>query len=310
MYNYIEQQLASWQLAKTNYDRLALAERRKISLGDLTVGIQNNPERIRSTGASVDAESVKKRACFLCAANRPEEQFAAEIEPGWDLLVNPYPIFPVHFTIVYGSHEPQDAPPLDMASFAEKLPGTAVFFNGAKAGASAPDHLHCQAVLKDELPLLRLAEELHPDSESGWMLSSDSGKDLPFVFISCVIRPDLEGMRLLAAIPNVCGIDSESGVPDRGLVNTFFWIDASGILRVLIVPRRAHRPSCYFKEDPEKRVISPGAIDMAGIIVAPRKEDFNSISEAELREIYSEVAYSADIPESILEPLSDIERFR
>lgn len=295
-------------MAKTNYDRLALAERRNFNIGDMPVSVQFNPGRILSTAAKVDSESISNRPCFLCRANRPTEQMAGDIDPEWSLLVNPFPIFPVHFTIVSKSHEPQSAPPIDMASFAEKLPETTVFFNGAKAGASAPDHLHCQAVLKSELPLLKIAERYHSVKESGWMLSSDFQLDLPFIFISCVIRPDFEGMRLLAAIPEVTGIDKISGLKDPGLVNTFFWTDDSGIMRALIIPRKAHRPSHYFKEGNDRRVISPGAIDMAGIIITPRKEDFTSVSSQEIKEIFNEVAFADSIPEAVIAPLADIKR--
>ena len=203
----IEQQLAIWPLAKLNYDALAKTERRKVALGNFEMAVQCNPSRIVSTGAKTDKESIAGRPCFLCRANRPKEQITTEILPGWELLVNPYPILPVHFTIASTTHKPQESVPFDIVELAESLPGMAVFFNGARAGASAPDHLHLQAVLKDELPLLRLVEQLHPAIEPGIKTSSDFDVRLPYFIVSGVVAPDDSGMSALAA-----GIDRKSVV--------------------------------------------------------------------------------------------------
>ena len=279
----IEAQLAVWPEARTNFFRLQEAERKPLKLGDLDAAVQYNPARIRSTGAKVDPKSVAARPCFLCAENRPKEQFAVGFGEGWQLLVNPFPILPVHFTVVSTEHRPQDEIPLEMASMAEKAPDLAFFFNGARAGASAPDHLHVQAVLSSELPLLRLAEKHHPASRGGFMKSEETGLDLPFSWISAVVTPDPEGMLTLATIPTICGTDPETGKPDRGLVNAFFWMGREGLLRALVIPRRAHRPQCY----PEM-MISPGAIDMAGLLISPRKEDFDRLDADTAAQIYAD----------------------
>ena len=146
MLEFIDGQLAEWPLARENYQALGKTERRSLQLGDLIVGIQHNPARIVSTGAKTDAKSLAERPCFLCKKNRPPQQVGINIAEGWELLLNPYPIFPTHFTIVSTSHRPQEGFPLDMVTMAEKLPGHTVFFNGKLSGASCPDHLHCQAV--------------------------------------------------------------------------------------------------------------------------------------------------------------------
>lgn len=296
----IEQQLACWPLAKMNFDNLRQISRKPLQLGDFHVTAQLNPARIRSTGADVSKEAVSKRECFLCSANRPAEQMSAPWpSEGWELLINPYPILPVHFTIVSSRHEPQEEIPFDMAEMAESAPSLAIFFNGARAGASAPDHLHCQAVLKSELPIVRLVEECHPSSRKGWISSEEFGRDLPFHFLSAVITPDLEGMSALAKTAKAFGIDAETGLPDKGLVNAFFWIGSDSLLRIAVIPRRAHRPPHYFREEAERYVISPGALDMAGLLVIPRKEDFERIDTIVAREIYSAVAFPDKLPEEI-----------
>lgn len=281
-------QLALWPLAKENYSALGRVETKVFRLGDFPMMAMHNPARMKSTGAAVDKKSIEERPCFLCRDNRPEQQLQDTILPGWDFLVNPYPILPMHFTIVSTRHVPQSGLPLEAASMAEMMPGMTVFFNGARAGASAPDHLHLQAVMASELPLLRIAEDNHPSGRPGIMSSDYFGLDLPFGFFSAVITPDDCGMRTLAAVAKAEGVDAVSEEPDPGLVNTFLWIDKEGLLRAVVVPRSAHRPSCYFKDEPDKMVISPGALDMAGIMVVPRREDFERLDIDGIKEIYSE----------------------
>lgn len=295
----IEQQLEAWPEARENFSRIKDTSRRVFRLGALNCGAQLNPARIKSTGASIDSKSIEARPCFLCKSNRPRQQITVEWMPGWHLLVNPYPILPVHFTVAATDHKPQDRIPLDMAAMAEAAPDLVFFFNGARAGASAPDHMHVQAVLKSELPLMRIVERYHPASHSGFMSSEQYGVDLPFHFVSAVVTPDAGGMKALALIPGSFGIDATTGEPDRGLVNAFFWIGDNGLLRIAIVPRRAHRPACYDAGESDRLIISPGAIDMTGIIVTPRPQDFLRLSAEKIGQIYSEVAFSDALPGAI-----------
>lgn len=283
MIDYIDAQLAEWPLARDNYQALGRTERRHIQLGDLIVGIQHNPARIISTAAKTDAKTLAERPCFLCKNNRPPQQVGYDIADGWELLLNPYPIFPTHFTIVSKEHQPQEGFPLDMVTMAEKLPGHTIFFNGKSAGASCPDHLHCQAVKTHELPLMQLIEKSHSLDNGRVATHNILGLEVPFGFISVIITPDLEGMQELARIEETIGKEHIS----EGRLNAFVWIDGKGLLRIVSVPRAAHRPGCYGSEE-GKRMISPGCIDMAGVLIAPLKKDYEEISEKEVRKIYSE----------------------
>lgn len=283
MLEFIDEQISEWPLARENYQALGKTERRCLQLGDLTVGIQHNPARIVSTAAKTDAKTLSERPCFLCEKNRPPQQRGVEITDGWELLLNPYPIFPTHFTIVSRQHRPQEGFPLEMIAMAEKLPGHTVFFNGSKAGASCPDHMHCQAVKTCELPLMQLAERTHT-VEKGRSATPDSlCIDVPFEFKSIIVTPDLDGMSTLAEIEAIIGKE----FIQEGKLNAFVWIDGNGLLRICAVPRGAHRPSCYGTEDGQ-RLISPGCIDMAGVLIVPLKKDFESLTEKEVREIYGE----------------------
>ncbi len=256
-------------------------------MGDLTVGIQHNPARIVSTGAKTDAKSLAERPCFLCKKNRPPQQVGIDIAEGWELLLNPFPIFPTHFTIVSKEHQPQEGFPLDMITMAEKLPGHTVFFNGKQAGASCPDHLHCQAVKTHELPLMQLIEKRH-GLDSGKVATNNSlGLDVPFGFVSVIITPDLEGMSELASIESTIGKEYIK----EGRLNAYVWIDGNGLLRICAIPRDRHRPSCYGSEE-DQHLISPGCIDMAGVLIAPLKKDYEGLSEKDVREIYRECSAS------------------
>lgn len=289
--DFIETQLSMWPLAKKNYDALAEVERRQIKVNDYDFFLQYNPARIVSTGANIEKEKIANRKCFLCRNNRPSEQMIGEIIPGWELLVNPYPILPVHLTIVSTEHRPQSHLPKDIVEIATLLPGMAIFFNGAKAGASAPDHLHLQAVLKDELPLIRLVEKVHPESAAMVLPSDSLLPHFPFLFFTGVVRPDDTGFKTLLAGLSIGGSEDGKTLYDHELVNTFFWLSDSGILRFIAIPRTAHRPKCYYAQGDDNRMISPGCIDMAGMLITPRRKDFETLSGDEITKIYSEVAF-------------------
>lgn len=272
-------QLCKWELARINYDALKDCRRRSFALGEFYGALQFNPHRRISTAAPIDPKSIKERSCFLCQRNRPEEQDSEEIIPGWSMLVNPYPILPLHFTIASTHHQRQGSIPFEMASMAERLPGMVVFFNGAKGGASAPDHLHCQAVMKTELPLVNYLES-----------GGDPGK-LPFKIGFGLITPDMEGMIKMNSLLAIKGKDLR-GRLDEELVNAYFWIGDDGLLRICVIPRKAHRPD-FYTSDPcaEGRMVSPGAIDMAGILVLPREQDFNEMTQKEIESTYSQTAW-------------------
>lgn len=298
--SFIERQLAEWPVAATNFARLRDVKRKGLTIGALEIGIQFNPARIISTGAKIDTASIKQRPCFLCASNRDKLQFALDFIDQWELLLNPFPIFPVHFTVAHKNHQLQGTIPLDMASMAEKASDLTLFYNGAHAGASAPDHQHAQAVLTSELPLMRLTEKTHTSDSSSLMFSEETGLDLPFHYVSMVITPDPEGYRLLQRASEAFGVDALTKSPDCGLLNAYFWMDNRGLLRIVIIPRKRHRPACYGTADEHEFLISPGAIDMAGIIITPRQSDYDKITAQDVRNIYADVAFADRLDESII----------
>lgn len=281
----LREQLKVWPLAASNYSVLASTERKRFKICSLSGAFQCNPARIVSTGAAVDKSSIASRPCFLCGDNRPPEQYAIPFSVSgggdWEVLVNPYPILPWHFTVASKSHIPQRGIPLDMIVAAEWLPGAVMFYNGARAGASAPDHLHFQMVLKRELPLINYLE------------SGDDAESLPYQVWHRKVTPDSRGLRIIQEFESFKGIDGMTGEKDSDLVNAFAWMGDDGLLHLAGVPRSAHRPACYSAPEGERLIVSPGAIDVAGLVILPRREDFDRISEDDLTKIYSETMLPA-----------------
>jgi hypothetical protein len=166
-----EDQFRDWALARDNYHQLDEVRVRRVSFPGYNISVQFNPGRITSSAAKVDAKSIEARPCFLCEKNRPAEQQGIPIEDGYIILINPFPIFRRHLTIVSGSHTPQRIAGNfgTMLALARSLPEYVIFYNGPQCGASAPDHLHFQAGNRDS-------------SRLRWMLSvhnSAGGRDSP-----------------------------------------------------------------------------------------------------------------------------------
>lgn len=141
--SFISRQLEAWPEAAARFKALEAVETKRVGGYD----VQFNPARAVSTRAKVDAASIAARPCFLCARNRPKQQIAIEWED-MEILVNPFPIFPGHLTIAAKAHTPQTlrGRAEQMRRLSRELPGYTVFYNGARCGASAPDHMHFQAV--------------------------------------------------------------------------------------------------------------------------------------------------------------------
>lgn len=283
----LREQLKVWPLAAENYAALGKCERKRIRIGGeegFDGALQFNPARAVSTCAKTDAASIKSRPCFLCKENRPKEQYALPYECGpddnpekWEILVNPYPILPFHFTVASVEHRPQGVLPVEaMVSLAEELPNCSIFYNGAGAGASAPDHQHLQIVLKRELPLINYLE------------GGGDPHSLPYSIIYRKATPDGFGQVLIYDFASYHGLYGHDDV-DYKMMNTYIWIGDDGNLHLLGIPRGAHRPGCYYAEGEAQRMVSPGAIDMAGLIILPRKEDFDVMDERDVEKILKEV---------------------
>ena len=170
---FVLDQLSVWPMAASNFRDLKNVETRSLEVGGLEVRLQHNPARIRSSAAKVDKASLQARKCFLCSENRPQEQISMEFEGRkgrkYNILINPYPIFPEHLVIARNTHVPQSIwhrlP--DMTDLARHHPSFTIFYNGPKCGASAPDHFHFQACPRGLMPLENDIDRLLDEKKAG-----------------------------------------------------------------------------------------------------------------------------------------------
>jgi len=290
---FINAQLAEWPLAAANFKALENVEVKEIDMPGMPMKVQFNPARIVSSGAKVDAASLKARKCFLCDANRPSEQRGIAWGGRYTILVNPFPIFPPHLTIPDNSHTLQliKGRIADMARLVSELSGYTVFYNGPKCGASAPDHMHFQAGNSDFLTIGDAVEnaELQTIAEAdGAILSLAAGLPLNVFVIDSTSAESAEIIfdRLYEALPVGEG-DTEP------MMNVLCYATAAGV-RTLVVPRKKHRPSFYGTEGSECMLLSPASVDMGGVFITPRREDFERLDSDIIRRVFDELCLSKD----------------
>ncbi len=257
-----------------------------------TIEAQFNPDRIHSTGAKVDKESIAARRCFLCQDNQPEQQMHLNYRGKFQLCINPYPILHDHFTLPLMAHEPQvlSGHYDDLGDIVNDLPkGMTVFYNGAQCGASAPDHFHFQIARANEIPLQRDLDRYH---------SVDIADDIRLV--DGFVYPLFVAGSIKAAEKVISFLPVADGEPEP----RFNLIARDR--QYIIIPRRKLRPECYYAEGDSNMCISPGAVDMGGLVITPHKKDFDRLSADIICSILQEVALSPDELEPAIEKLKGI----
>lgn len=299
---FFNRQLEMWEDARHRFRDLKHVEVRQLSD---QLKVQFNPARIVSTGAKIDKHTLGERPCFLCERNRPKEQMTKQIDDHFQLLVNPFPILPVHFTIPATKHQPQSIYRHygEMHRLLSLHSELMVFYNGPKCGASAPDHLHFQAGTSGVLPLQtnwqRLSRNLTDiislnDEEKISVLSDFL---VPaFVIISKSEDSDEELFHRLYRSMPMRGDESEP------MMNIIAWRKSDEFISV-VIPREKHRPDAYFAEGEAQMMVSPGALDMAGLIITPREEDFSKINLDKATALLRECGISAEKMEAIISNL-------
>lgn len=305
---FIENQLAKWQTARTNHEALNQIETRRFELAGNTITVQFNPARAVSTCAKVDKSSIEARKCFLCPENKPNEQdeIIISLDEPFSLRINPYPILPGHLTISSLKHQDQVLADKTIRQLPGKLiswleeyfaSGYVLFYNGAKCGASAPDHFHFQAVKQSDVPVIQQWERLMETAVRETEIKTENGNTYSSFQITSYICPIQVFICNHSAdiLPEMINQYLESLPLHEGesepRYNLFAWQDKQRGFTMAYFPREEHRPACYTATRGEQLLVSPGALDMAGLLVTPRKEDFDRITESDITKIYKEVAY-------------------
>ena len=299
---FFNRQLEVWTDARHRFRDLKHVETRQFSD---QLKLQWNPARIVSTGAKIDKKTLGERPCFLCDKNRPKEQMSKQIDEKFHLLVNPFPILPVHFTIPARKHQPQLIYKNygEMHRFISLHSDLMVFYNGPKCGASAPDHLHFQAGTNGILPLQTNWQRLSRNLTDIISLNDEEKISVvrdfivpAFVIISKSAESD-EALfrRLYKAMP-------QRGDETEPMMNIISWRKGEEFISV-VIPREKHRPEAYFAEGDAQFVVSPGALDMSGLIITPREEDFRKLTEEKVLSLLQECGVSEEKMNTIIAKL-------
>lgn len=322
---FVGDQLSRWPLACDNFRALKNVTTRNMTVGGLEVVIQHNPARIISSAAKTDAKSLKQRPCFLCRENRPPEQIFLPFEgrkgKKYDILINPFPIFQDHLVIALAKHQDQSIWKryVDVLDLSRAHPECTFYYNGPKCGASAPDHHHFQAIRRNELPL-----EVDIDREMDKMLLNEGNareiaEGTVFDYMTAVqdaklyhYKRFLRGIFVLRARTSKSAakmfyrfLDTlhllEGDSEPRFNLVTYY---KKGEYRTIIILRTTHRSHHYFTEGPDHLTMSPGCADVAGVLIASVKEDYDKMTPELLTDMLQEVTYSREMEEELLWKLS------
>lgn len=290
----------NWRLAAKGYESLETVMVREFDFENLTVKVQYNPGRIQSSSARVDEKSISERPCFLCYQNLPAEQKGIRYEKDYLILVNPYPIFPEHFTIPRTKHLPQliEKNFEAMLNLSKELGKYyTVFYNGPKCGASAPDHMHFQAGVKDFMCIDNEFDSIVADRGETLFenhkisVHGVQGYLRKFISIESIsfknaVNAFEKIYRVLSRIKN-----QPDAEPMLNILSSY----EDGMWRVIIFPRHKHRPTYFYEEGARKLLLSPAAVDLGGVMITPREEDFNKITSDQILDIFRQVSITSEM---------------
>ena len=285
---------------------------RQIPLGLRPLQLQYNPGREVSATAKVSDAEIRARPCFLCPHHLPAEEVGLPFGERLIWLANPAPVLPLHFTIVHREHRRQELLPVlaEALEMARAVAGRLeIFYNGPRSGASAPDHLHLQAVAAGRLPDVawvdsRITRRESPGrllgSRPGLQVTADRDADRCLLVFHGEPAAVEEGLVLAMRTRESLG-GYEGWEPPLNLV---LRSDGASVTALLYL-RGAHRPACFFADEPDRRIVSPGAVDVAGLAITPRRSDFDVLDAPAMGAIFSECSLA---PERVDELLPLLER--
>ena len=303
-------ELASHGRAFVNYQALSGVEVKDMTIDGFPAKLFFNPARVRSVMADVSPEALQKRACFLCPDGVEEHQ----LTHNWDsptghsyyIRVNPFPIFSPHFTVSSSVHERQELLPHleSMLHLAKELPEMTIFYNGPMCGASAPDHMHFQAVPRHSLPI----EDHFSTNYANAILVQETDLQTHLAAVKRVLAmgtiPEEASQTgsLTAGASHaeeyeprwniISWYEPESNSPQDGLTAKG-GLTANSQRRsfnTVVFFRKESRPQCFFAPEPERILFSPATVEMGGIGIVANRESFDRITPEVLRSMIQEVA--------------------
>lgn len=307
---FFKDQNMTWPFLNENYKSLSNTKTRSFDFGNCKIQVQYNPGRIKSSAAQVNKEAIDSRKCFLCLNNLPSEQNGLRYDKKFIILCNPYPIFDEHLTIVNKKHTEQTIIGHfdDILNISRDLGKYySVYYNGPRCGASAPDHMHFQAGMKNQTPLENEYEELK-NSEKLFMLSTSKIQIRFFenhLRYFLVIESGSKGEILYAFKTFVKAFKMISVPKEEPMMNLSALFDKDN-WRVVLFPRHKHRPSQFYSPEGKKLLISPAAVDLSGLVIVPREEDFERITREDIADIFKQVSITKEYFEYLKKKLSEV----
>lgn len=292
IHDLFSEQMGSWQRLQDAYEVLKTLKTRAIFFNGFSVSLYNNPGRLTSATAAVGQKDVRDRPCFLCLHNLPLEQKGILYREEFIILYNPMPVFPNHLTVAHVGHRPQSVAEYFDAflSLAEDLGKKwTTLYNGPRCGASAPDHLHFQALPEGRLPI---EHELRKSGKLILAFKTDGARIYTAQGLGreviVLVGKDRESMiytfkKALVSLRVAIPTDDEPMMNLAGFHDGKFW-------HIALFPRRKHRPDAFFREGDERVVVSPGAVEMAGVLVTPMERDYYRLDAQAVESIYQEVS--------------------
>jgi ribosomal protein S18 acetylase RimI-like enzyme len=303
----LSEQKMTWLDLREAYESLKEVKERDVHCRGFSVRLQYNPIRIKSSLAGVAEKIPTERQCFLCLDHLPAGQRGILYRSEYLILCNPMPVFSSHLTVSHLDHRPQAVTEhIDtlLQLVADFGSGWTVLYNGPKCGASAPDHLHFQVAPSGEMAI---EEEILEEKRLTLMtqvggVSLYRGKNLGREVIL------LEGKDpmavedvfkdLLDALKKVLFTDEEPMMNIAVFKKERRREERKWCL--VVFPRKKHRPDVFSREGEARIVVSPGVIDMGGLLITPVEKDFEQLDAAAVEGIFGEVSLESKTVEKAI----------
>lgn len=305
----LDHQKDNWEAVKRNYELLDSVKTKEIKTENSVIKIQVNPERVRSTAAEINHNS-QEQDCFLCEANLPLDQRLIKYYKEYNFLVNPFPIFHEHFTVVKTKHTPQALFPYlnDMLLLSRDLGERyVIFYNGPKCGASLPSHHHFQVTPKEAIPLYTLL-----NSESKLKSNFTIQKKKITIhnicldnraFLQIESNDAIEIMNFISIVIESLKVTSRTD--EEPMLNLLSFYENKKWSLILFM-RKKHRPDFYYMTGNQQILVSPASIDMAGLIILPREEDLIKLTEENILRMYREVSITKELNDYLIKKLKTL----
>ncbi len=294
-----EQQKRFWPQFRRGHEAMQKGHTRRVQIGSHWVLCQYNPARLASVSAQVDPHSTKNRSCFLCPENLYPQEKGMAYGKNYCILCNVSPIFDFHLIIIHREHIPQQIQghfDAVLRLTRDLSPHFVLIYNGPRCGASVPEHLHFQALPGQYLPAesqIWAHHTLSPDEiltdDGDILVAAPTGFSRRFLVLKSK-NSSLVSRWFHQALEALAEAGGSMGEPMINLVAAY----REGQWRMILFPRSKHRPSWYYDRRGRQLLISPGAIDMAGVFVIPRKRDYHRVDAEILSGIYQEVTLGKD----------------